>query len=83
MLSFILFDFCIILFHFYYFLLFLVSQVFWKMEYFEVSVFSRFCSDFEVLERLGKGGFGVVYMAKNRLDDNIYAVKKIDLPKRY
>ncbi|OQV24909.1 Eukaryotic translation initiation factor 2-alpha kinase 3 [Hypsibius exemplaris] len=42
---------------------------------------SRFESDFEVLEQLGKGGFGVVYSAKNRLDDNIYAVKKIRLPR--
>ncbi|XP_055347937.1 eukaryotic translation initiation factor 2-alpha kinase 3-like [Paramacrobiotus metropolitanus] len=42
---------------------------------------SRFRSDFEVIEKLGKGGFGVVYTARNRLDDNLYAVKKIGLPK--
>ena len=30
---------------------------------------------------LGKGGFGVVFEAKNKIDDIHYAVKRIQLPK--
>ncbi|KAH9257710.1 hypothetical protein BASA81_004168 [Batrachochytrium salamandrivorans] len=41
----------------------------------------RYLLDFEELERLGKGGFGVVVKARNRLDGMIYAVKQIRLPK--
>eukprot|EP00095_Tigriopus_kingsejongensis_P010151 maker-scaffold575_size133042-snap-gene-0.27 protein:Tk10151 transcript:maker-scaffold575_size133042-snap-gene-0.27-mRNA-1 annotation:"eukaryotic translation initiation factor 2-alpha kinase isoform x1" len=42
---------------------------------------SRYLSDFEPVQCLGKGGFGVVFEAKNKLDDNRYAVKRIRLPK--
>lgn len=42
---------------------------------------SRFQSDFEMLQCLGKGGFGVVFEAKNILDDCNYAIKRIVLPK--
>ncbi|GIL65935.1 hypothetical protein Vafri_19563, partial [Volvox africanus] len=40
---------------------------------------SRYLSDFLELRRLGKGGFGVVVAAVNRLDGRQYAVKKIKL----
>ncbi|PVD30201.1 hypothetical protein C0Q70_09463 [Pomacea canaliculata] len=42
---------------------------------------SRFATDFECLECLGKGGFGIVFKAKNKVDDQQYAVKRISLPK--
>lgn len=41
---------------------------------------SRFLSDFDMIQCLGKGGFGVVFEAKNKLDDCRYAVKRIVLP---
>ena len=41
---------------------------------------SRFLSDFDMIQCLGKGGFGVVFEAKNKLDDCRYAVKRIMLP---
>lgn len=43
---------------------------------------SRFLSDFDMIQCLGKGGFGVVFEAKNKLDDCRYAVKRIMLPAR-
>lgn len=42
----------------------------------------RYYSDFEQLERLGHGGYGVVFTARNRLDDCEYAVKRIPLKNR-
>lgn len=41
---------------------------------------SRYFSDFEPVQCLGKGGFGVVFESKNKIDDNHYAVKRIRLP---
>ncbi|KAL4232210.1 Eukaryotic translation initiation factor 2-alpha kinase 3 [Mactra antiquata] len=41
---------------------------------------SRFASDFEDLEVLGRGGFGVVFEAKNKVDECHYAIKRITLP---
>lgn len=41
---------------------------------------SRFLSDFEPGPCLGRGGFGVVFQSKNKLDDIEYAVKRITLP---
>uniref|UniRef100_I3JV00 non-specific serine/threonine protein kinase n=1 Tax=Oreochromis niloticus TaxID=8128 RepID=I3JV00_ORENI len=41
----------------------------------QTSVQSRFLSDFNSIERLGKGGFGRVYRAKNILLDQYRAVK--------
>ena len=40
---------------------------------------SRYANDFEELEELGRGGFGIVSKARHRLDGNIYAIKKIKL----
>lgn len=40
---------------------------------------SRYRSDFEEISILGRGGYGIVYHARNRLDDQAYAVKKIPL----
>ncbi len=42
---------------------------------------SRYLADFEPVQCLGKGGFGVVFEAKNKLDELRYAVKRIRLPK--
>lgn len=41
---------------------------------------SRYLTDFEPITCLGKGGFGVVFEAKNKIDDCNYAVKRIPLP---
>lgn len=38
---------------------------------------SRYSADFTELGRLGKGGFGEVVKARNKLDGGVYAVKKI------
>ncbi len=40
---------------------------------------SRYESDFQELRSLGKGGYGVVVSAINRLDGRQYAVKKIKM----
>lgn len=41
----------------------------------------RYYSDFIELEKVGKGGFGTVFKAYNRLDTGIYAIKKINITK--
>ena len=33
------------------------------------------------MQCLGRGGFGVVFEAKNRIDESNYAVKRIRLPR--
>ncbi|KAF8463587.1 kinase-like domain-containing protein [Kalaharituber pfeilii] len=38
---------------------------------------SRYANDFSEVGRLGRGGFGEVVKARNRLDGRMYAVKKI------
>ena len=42
---------------------------------------SRYQKDFEEIEFLGKGGFGIVVKARNRLDGHFYAIKIIHLKK--
>ena len=44
---------------------------------------SRYITDFEPVHCLGKGGFGVVFQAKNKIDDCHYAIKRIPLPNKY
>lgn len=39
--------------------------------------FSRYVHDFDEAGRLGRGGFGQVVKARNKLDNRFYAVKKI------
>jgi len=41
---------------------------------------SRYSSDFDSIRRLGRGGFGIVFEARNKIDDCHYAVKRICLP---
>lgn len=43
---------------------------------------SRYLTDFEPVHCLGKGGFGVVFQAKNKIDDCHYAIKRIPLPNK-
>lgn len=43
---------------------------------------SRYLTDFEPVVCLGKGGFGVVFEAKNKIDDCHYAIKRILLPRK-
>ncbi|KAL1461306.1 hypothetical protein WDU94_013213, partial [Cyamophila willieti] len=40
---------------------------------------SRYLTDFEPVHCLGRGGFGVVFQAINRIDDCDYAIKRITL----
>jgi translation initiation factor 2-alpha kinase 4 len=41
-------------------------------------LFSRYAHDFDEAGRLGRGGFGQVVKARNKLDGRFYAVKKIN-----
>uniref|UniRef100_A0A4W3JDH4 non-specific serine/threonine protein kinase n=1 Tax=Callorhinchus milii TaxID=7868 RepID=A0A4W3JDH4_CALMI len=43
---------------------------------------SRCLTDFELVQCLGRGGFGVVFEARNKVDDCNYAIKRIRLPNR-
>lgn len=47
----------------------------------EVSTYkSRYLEDFEQMSLLGKGGFGMVFEAKHKIDESHYAVKRIAIP---
>merc|ERR1712223_551719 len=41
---------------------------------------SRYLTDYEPVQCLGAGGFGVVFESKNKLDEIHYAVKRVRLP---
>ncbi|XP_049535341.1 eukaryotic translation initiation factor 2-alpha kinase [Anopheles darlingi] len=43
---------------------------------------SRFREDFDLMQCLGKGGFGVVFEVRNKLDDCRYAIKRVVLPNK-
>ncbi|XP_076368926.1 pancreatic eIF-2alpha kinase [Tachypleus tridentatus] len=43
---------------------------------------SRYLTDFEPIQCLGRGGYGLVFEAKNKIDDCHYAVKRICLPNK-
>ena len=43
---------------------------------------SRYESDFQPIQLLGRGGFGLVFEAKHIIDESHYAVKRISLPIR-
>eukprot|EP00494_Astrolonche_serrata_P030273 UN30540 len=43
---------------------------------------SRYEQDFTQLEELGEGGFGKVFKCQSRLDNRIYAVKRIPVKER-
>lgn len=53
----------------------------WNFEYLFDS--TRYLNEFVEVEQIGKGGFGFVYKARNRLDNNEYAVKKVVFPKNF
>ena len=40
---------------------------------------TRLDKDFKIIEKLGEGGFGIVLKAKHNFDENIYAIKIINL----
>ncbi|RXM32296.1 Interferon-induced, double-stranded RNA-activated protein kinase [Acipenser ruthenus] len=46
------------------------------------SSIKRFLLEFEEITSLGKGGFGSVYKARNKLDKNMYAVKCVKYEKK-
>ncbi|CAH0562470.1 unnamed protein product [Brassicogethes aeneus] len=41
---------------------------------------SRYLQDFDTVRCLGKGGFGVVFEVKSKIDECSYAIKRITLP---
>lgn len=43
---------------------------------------SRYLTDFEHIQNLGKGGFGVVFQSRNKFDDCEYAIKRIRMPNK-
>ncbi|XP_030068820.1 eukaryotic translation initiation factor 2-alpha kinase 1 [Microcaecilia unicolor] len=42
---------------------------------------SRYLSEFEEIAQLGKGGYGKVYKVRNKLDGQLYAIKRILIKK--
>jgi hypothetical protein len=49
------------------------------MQYGNDLIGSRYSTDFIELDKIGNGSFGIVYAAKNKLDNTNYAIKKIPL----
>ncbi|XP_014772435.1 eukaryotic translation initiation factor 2-alpha kinase 3 isoform X2 [Octopus bimaculoides] len=47
----------------------------------EIEYVSKYYTDFEHVEKLSHGAFGIVFVAKNKFDSCQYAVKRICLPK--
>ena len=45
-------------------------------------ILRRLDSEFELQEKLGRGGYGIVYKAKKKFDDQHYALKIVRLPDR-
>lgn len=43
----------------------------------------RYKADFDQLQVLGKGGFGIVFEARNKVDECCYAIKRITLPTKW
>lgn len=41
---------------------------------------SRYLQDFDTIQCLGKGGFGIVFQVKQKIDECEYAIKRITLP---
>ncbi len=56
-----------------------MSTFSWHTRY-NSNYFIRYLLDFDHLECIGKGGFGVVFKARNKIDGCEYAVKRIYLP---
>ena len=44
------------------------------------TLFSRYNNEYEECEKIGKGGFGNVFISKHFLDNKRYAIKKIIVP---
>ena len=44
-----------------------------------VAVTNRYATDFQEIKKIGEGGFGKVYLARNIMDGHDYAIKKIKL----
>lgn len=44
---------------------------------------SRYLTDYEPINCLGRGGYGIVFEARNKIDDCKYAIKRIALSNRY
>lgn len=41
---------------------------------------SRYLEDFDQISLIGKGGFGLVFEAKHKIDESHYAIKRISMP---
>jgi serine/threonine protein kinase len=47
-----------------------------------LSQISRYKTDFEEVDKIGEGGAGRVFLARHKIDKNIYAIKKVRLYRR-
>ena len=52
--------------------------LFFKNQFYDYDF--RYLTDYEPVQCLGAGGFGVVFESKNKLDEIHYAVKRVRLP---